>query len=119
MHSTHRPLVLIWSAVLVLAATVVLMTVFWRGGQSKSAHSGVSPMEEKAGVIPHIAAGAGEKKPEDFSHLPPAERINAETKARMERSATWREKLRSGNYSTLPPEAYPSGVPPVQTPKSP
>jgi hypothetical protein len=87
------------------------------------ADQGVPPAGGKVAVSSHSGGGNAPPEPADagipllpdpktLAHLPPAERINAETKARMERSAAWREKLRNGDYTSLPPEAWPAITPP-------
>jgi len=76
---------------------------------------GDNPLKEAmaaAAAIQPARAPLPKKQREDFSHLPPRERINAETNQRIGEEAAWREELRSGNYTTLPPEALPAGVPP-------
>lgn len=81
------------------------------GGGNHGVGSGAGGAAEAGAVPPPPDVKA-------FAHLPPAERINVETKARMEHNAAWREKLRSGDFSTLPPEALPQApAPPLPTPQ--
>jgi len=106
----RRRLVLLALGVFVAAG--VIATVFWTR-RPDSTPNEAAP----GGGRLSDATSAPEIPPEPdlkaFAHLPPAERINAETKARMERNAAWREKLRNGNYSTLPPEAWPASARPA------
>ena len=97
----------------------ILTFVFWKkddGGPGSGVNlaNGSPPGTETPAVVAPLSPPARE----DFSNLPPRDRINAETKQRMEEAAAWREKLRNGDQTTLPPEAYPPGVPP-HTPPSP
>lgn len=102
---------------MILGVTVVMAGLavwfWWPKGGSERQQDTVS---NRAGATPPKGSAGAKSAPADFSHLPPQERIMAETKRSVEEAAAWREKLRKGNYSTLPPEAYPPGVPPPAPP---
>lgn len=98
----------------VLTVAIIVAAVLWNRTPKNTAGPVIVSAGAGAAAAKSPATDAP-RKPPDFSHLPPAERINAETKQRMEQNAAWREKLRSGDYSTLPPEAWPPGVTPSGT----
>ena len=108
MNSLSRPRI-IWIAIVVPAALGILTFVFLNGGQSGDSRGvRLADLRSPEPTIPVLSPTAAR---EDFSGLPPRERINAETKRRVEEAGAWREKLRNGDQTTLPPEAYPPGVP--------
>jgi hypothetical protein len=111
MPLSPRPRVIVLSIVLVLAAAGVFTALSRREKTDHATLPAVPAVKNENDPARQPAPAIAGTKPPDLSHLPPAERINAETKARMEEAAAWREKLRNGNYSTLPAEAYPPGVP--------
>jgi hypothetical protein len=111
MSLSPRPRVIVPSIVLVLAAAGVFTALSRREKTDHATLPAVPAVKNQTDPARRSAPALAGTKPPDFSHLPPAERINAETKARMEEAAAWREKLRNGSYSTLPTEAYPPGVP--------
>lgn len=110
MKTSHRRW-LMWSAPGALAVAAVVWWAVRSGDDDEAKRSDVLAAAGTPGVVTSTAVVPKQQR-QDFSHLPPAERINAETKQRMEHNAAWREKLRSGDYPALPPEAYPPGVPP-------
>ena len=110
MSSRLLPWIYVFGALTVLTVASVFFAVFWnRKPDGAVRNVGIASNEFSSANQGDSQSPRG-KDQQDFSHLPPAERINAETKARMEQNAAWREKLRSGDYSTLPIEAYPPGV---------
>lgn len=117
MTALHRRFMWITLGVLAAAGIIGVVVLQWKQGRpaTSTAQPGISaspgPLLSYPPDIPP------EQDAEKFAHLPPAERINAETKARMARNAAIREKLRQGDYSTLPSEALPTpALPPSPKP---
>lgn len=100
-----------WGALGALAVAVLVTGALWNRTPENAARTAIASSGAGA-VSTETATADAASKPQDFPRLPPAERINAETKLRMEQNAAWREKLRSGDYTALPPEAYPPGSQP-------
>ncbi len=116
MKLSDRPR-LVFSVIAVLLVIGILTGVFWRKDEGKE--GGRAAVADAALSLHSGADGAAAAPPpssEDFTGLPPGERINAETKRSVAEAGAWREKLRSGDQTTLPPEAYPPGVPQHSSP---
>ena len=116
MKSSAR-LRLVFCVLAVLLVTGILAGVYLRKDEGKEGgRSAVAGAALTLHAVADRAAVAPSRSREDFTGLPPGERINAETKRSVEESAAWREKLRSGDQTNLPPEAYPPGVPQHSSP---
>jgi hypothetical protein len=110
-RSLMRPFVVPRGSVIPGAAAGSVIVILWLCWPKKSSERQEASVSVPAGS--NASQGTAEAKgmQPDFSALPPRDRIMAETRWRVEEAAAWREKLRSGDQTTLPPEAYPQGVP--------
>jgi hypothetical protein len=97
--------------VFTVGAAVTGAALLWNCWQSPRVPVGSGSVSERDGV-PAIAKSTpiGNATVANSAALPPRERITNETRHAVEEAAAWREKLKTGDQTTLPVEAYPAGV---------
>jgi hypothetical protein len=103
-----RPLIIV--SCIIVAATVIVWICWpiFPGGESSEK---TWTLDRQLPDRNPQTTGAANAAPNPAT-LSPAERITNDTRRAVEDAAAWRQKLKSGNQTTLPIEAYPPGVPP-------
>jgi hypothetical protein len=104
------------AAALILCGVGAVVVFLWpRKPVSSESNEVEEPASRPAVASGNILASVEAPIAPKANSVPsPGEQIANETRRAVEDAAAWREKLRAGEYTSLPPEAYPQGIAPPQ-----